>query len=102
MVYVIAAIELRPDTRAAYLKEIHRLVPKVRAEAGCLEYGPTVDARTDIRAQAAPRENVVSIVERWESVEALKDHLGQPHMAEYRRNVADYVVSVTLRILEPA
>jgi len=101
MIHVIANIELRAGTRAAFLEEFHRLVPKVRAEKGCLDYGPNLDAETDIAAQVR-RENVVTIVERWESLDALKAHLAAPHMAEYRRRVKDYVVGLTLQILEPA
>jgi len=102
VVHVIATIELRPGTREAYLAEFRRLVPKVKAEAGCLDYGPNLDARTDIAAQVPFRDNAVTIVEKWEGLDALKAHLAQPHMAEYRRNVKDYVAKVTLQILEPA
>ena len=102
MIHVIATIELRPGTRAAYLAEFRLLVPKVKAEAGCLDYGPTLDARTDIAAQIPYRENAVTILEKWESLAHLKTHFTQPHMAEYRKNVQDFVKKVALQILEPA
>ena len=102
MIHVIAGIEVRPGTRDAFLEEFHRLIPKVRAEEGCLDYGAAADARTDVAAQIPYRENVVTIVERWESLDALKAHLAAPHMAEYREKVKDFVRSVTLQILEPA
>ena len=92
MIHVIANIELRPGVRDAYLKVFRGLMPKVRAEAGCGDYGPTVDAKTDIRAQVPFRDNVVTIVEKWESLAALKAHLAAPHMAEYREAVRDLVV----------
>jgi quinol monooxygenase YgiN len=101
MVHVIANIELKPGVRDAFLKVFRALVPKVRAEAGCLEYGPTLDAATDIRAQLPRREDVVTIVEKWESLAALQAHLAAPHMADYRVAVKDLVVKVTLQILEP-
>ncbi len=46
MIYVIATIEVAEGKRDAFLAEFHKLVPKVHAEAGCLEYGPTVDVPT--------------------------------------------------------
>ncbi|HUT34042.1 MAG TPA: putative quinol monooxygenase [Planctomycetota bacterium] len=101
MIHVIANIELKPGARDAFLKVFRALVPKVRAEAGCLEYGPTVDAKTDIRAQLPLREDAVTIVEKWESLAALKTHLAAPHMAEYRVAVKDLVVKVALQVLEP-
>jgi len=102
MIIVIAAIQLADGRRDDFLNAFHRLVPTVREEAGCLEYGPTVDAVTDIAAQQSPRENVVTVVEKWESVSALKAHLTAPHMAEYRITVQDMVLGMTLQILEPA
>lgn len=101
MIYVIATVEAKPGKRDAFLAEFHKNVPNVRAEKGCLEYGPTVDAKTDIKAQIPLRESVITIVEKWESLEALKAHLVAPHMTTYRERVRDYVVGTTLQILEP-
>jgi len=101
MIFVIATIEVKPGKREAFLAEFNKNVPNVRAEKGCLEYGPTVDAKTDIKAQIPLRENVVTIVEKWESLQALHAHLVAPHMATYRERVKDYVVGATLQILDP-
>ena len=48
------------------------------------------------------RENVVTVIEKWESIEALEAHLMQPHMLEYRKAVKDLVAGTTLLVLEPA
>jgi quinol monooxygenase YgiN len=101
LIHVIAHIALRPGTREAFLAEFHRIVEPVRAEAGCLEYGPTVDAATEIAAQHRD-ENLVTIVEKWESVEHLAAHLAAPHMVAYRPKVKDYVVGTTLHVLAAA
>jgi quinol monooxygenase YgiN len=102
MIHVIAAIELVPGQRDAFLNEFRDLVPKVRAEAGCLEYGPTVDVTTGIAAQLPPRADVVIVVEKWRDLPALQAHLVAPHMQEYRPRVKNLVRSTTLQILEPA
>ena len=101
MIHVIAQIDVHPGRRDDFLTEFHRLVPAVHAEDGCIEYGPTVDASTDIDAQQS-NENRVTVVEKWESLDHLKAHLVAPHMAEYRTKVADIVAGMTLHILEPA
>lgn len=101
MIFVIATIEVKPGKREAFLAEFNKNVPNVRAESGCVEYGPTVDAKTDVKAQIPLRENVVTIVEKWESLQALHAHLVAPHMATYRERVKDYVVGATLQILDP-
>lgn len=102
MIYVIATVEVKLGKRDAFLAEFHKLVPKVHAEKGCIEYGPTVDAVTKIQAQIPLRENTVTIVEKWESVKALEVHLKAPHMGEYREKVKDLVAGVKLQILQPA
>ena len=102
MLHVIATIELVEGQREAFLTEFRALVPKVRAEAGCLEYGPTVDMVSGIAAQGAPRKDVVTVVEKWSNLAALKAHLVAPHMEEYRPKVKHLVRSTTLQILEPA
>ena len=102
MIHVIATIELADGTRDAFLAEFHRLVPDVRAEAGCLEYGPAVDVETGLSAQPPARPNVVTVVEKWESLDALRAHLQAPHMVAYRPRVKAFVVKTTLHVLQPA
>lgn len=102
MIHVIAAIELHPGRREDFLAEFRKIIPPVRAEEGCIEYGPTVDTTTDIPAQAAPRPDTVTIVEKWASVDHLKRHLAAPHMEAYRPRVKDMIVRTTLTILTPA
>ncbi len=101
MIHVIATIDLNPGTRDAFLTEFRKIVAPVRAEAGCLDYGPTIDAETGIAAQGSVRPDVVTVVERWESLEHLQAHLVAPHMVEYRPKVKDFVKSVKLQILKP-
>jgi quinol monooxygenase YgiN len=102
MIHVIATIETAPGRREDFLTAFHELVPDVRAEQGCVEYGPAVDLATSIADQPAVRDNVVVVIEKWESVEALKKHLEAPHMLRYRRTVKDLVLGVSIRVLEPA
>ncbi|MCA9248328.1 MAG: antibiotic biosynthesis monooxygenase [Planctomycetales bacterium] len=102
MIYVIATIQLHPGKRPEFLKAFHALVPQVVAEKGCLSYEPTVDADVDMSVVGERRDDVVTVVEKWESIDALQDHLMAPHMMEYRAQVKDLVAGVSLRILEPA
>jgi quinol monooxygenase YgiN len=48
------------------------------------------------------REDVVTIVEAWEDLDALQAHLKTPHMAAYREEVKDLVNQVSLQVLKPA
>ncbi|MEI6367936.1 MAG: antibiotic biosynthesis monooxygenase family protein, partial [Planctomycetota bacterium] len=40
MIHVIATIELAPGTRETYLTAFRKIISDVRAEKGCIEYGP--------------------------------------------------------------
>ena len=102
MVIVVATIELETGRRDEFLKEFHQVVPLVREEQGCIEYGPTVDVPTTIPAQPEARDDVVTVVEKWESIEALEAHLVAPHMLEYRKRVKSLVKQTTIQVLEPA
>jgi quinol monooxygenase YgiN len=102
MIHVLATIELAPGRRADFLDEFRRLMPQVHAEKGCIEYGPAIDVATSIAVVPPPRGDVVTVIEKWESVQALEAHLAAPHMARYRETVKDLVVGVEIRVLEPA
>ena len=102
MIHVIATIELVPGRRDEFLAEFRKLAPTVRQEQGCIEYGPAVDAASDIPQQARKGDDTVTVVEQWESIEALKAHLAAPHMQQYRERVKDLVTGTTLHILQPA
>ena len=92
MIYVIATIEIAAGKRAEFVKLFLANVPNVLAEDGCIEYAPTVDLATEIKAQPAVRANVVTVVEKWESLAALHAHLVAPHMLTYREGVKDLEV----------
>ena len=102
MIHVIATVDLAPGTRGKFLAEFRRVMPDVRAEAGCIEYGPAIDAKTDIPIQFKVGADRVVVIEKWETVAALKAHGVAPHMQAYRARVKDYVRGMELRVLAPA
>jgi quinol monooxygenase YgiN len=85
MIYVIATIELAAGKRDEFVKAFLANVPNVLAEKGCIEYQPTVDLATEIKAQPAVRADVVT-----------------PHMMSHRERVKQLVKSVSIQVLEPA
>ena len=101
MIHVIATVELVEGKRDEYLHEFKKVIPDVRAEVGCLEYGPASDVVTDIPVQEAVKQNAVTIIERWTDVQALKAHLKTNHMRVYREATKSVVKNLTVRILEP-
>jgi quinol monooxygenase YgiN len=99
MICVVASLETAAGRREDLLRLMEKLVPQVRAEKGCLEYGPMVDVATQMNTV---RPNVVTMIEKWESVAALQAHLATPHMVGFRTDTADMGLSMSLQILEPA
>ncbi len=91
MICVIATIELVDGRRQHFLTEFRKIVAKGRAEAGCVEYVPMIDVATGIGLPTPAQPDVVTVVEKWESVEALEGHRVAPHMIEYRKAVKDLV-----------
>jgi quinol monooxygenase YgiN len=101
MIYVIASVELVNGKRHEYLTEFNKVAPSVRSENGCIEYGVTADVATSIPVQEPINENIVTIMEKWTNIDALKVHLTTPHMKTYREAVKDYVKQVKIRVLNP-
>jgi quinol monooxygenase YgiN len=101
MIQVIATIELRPDCLDKYLAVLNENVPKVKAEKGCLAYEPMVDVDSGLPVQGNVRQNTVTLVEAWVHLDALREHLKTPHMANYREAAKDYVKDVRLQVLRP-
>ena len=102
MIHVLATLDLAPGTREAFLAEFRNIIADVRAEAGCVEYGPAVDADSDVPTHYRIGPDRVMVIEKWASVQALKAHSSAPHMLAYRARVKDYVRSMELRLLSPA
>jgi quinol monooxygenase YgiN len=102
LVALLFPVPLSAGAREAFLAEFHRIVPPVRAGAGCLDYGPAIDVPSGLSVQPPVRENVMTVIERWESLEALRAHLAASHMQDYRARVKDYVVRTQIQVLQPA
>jgi quinol monooxygenase YgiN len=95
---VVAILKTKPGMREAVLKEFQATLPAVRAEAGCIEYGPTVDHDGTF---AALGPDTFVVIEKWESAEALKAHGAAPHMKAYGERVKDMMESRFIHILQP-
>jgi quinol monooxygenase YgiN len=98
MITVVASITVKAERKIEFIELFKANIPAVLAEAGCIEYAPTVDLATGLPPQIL-EDNVVTIIERWQSVAALKEHLAAPHMHRYRERVKDMVTGMTIKVL---
>jgi len=102
MIHVIARIQATPGKRSELLEAFHELLPEVHAEAGCVAYAPAVDVDADLERFEPADDDVVTMVERWESVAHLRAHLAAPHMGRFREKHGHRVARAELRIFEDA
>ncbi len=102
MIQGIVVIVTKPGMRSDVLEIFQRNLPAVHAEDGCIEY----TAYTDVAGYGPPQtpfgDDTFIVVERWESIAALKAHARSPHMATYAEHVKDKLVSRTIHLLHPA
>lgn len=101
MIHVIAIITTIPGARAQVLEAFKANRPNVLKEDGCIEYGATVDAAEDSKSWATFGPDTVVVVEKWESLAALKAHAAAPHMAAYAAKVKDLIASRAIHVLDP-
>ena len=102
MIHVIATIEVVEGKMEPFLSAFRALVPTVRDEEGCIEYGPTVDIATEIAGLQPVRANIVTVIEKWTTPAALAAHLKAPHMIKYREKAKDLIAGVSIQVLKPA
>ncbi len=102
MIHVIAIITAKPGMRAAVLEAFHANIPNVRAEEGCIEYGPAIDAEGAGSIQAPLGPDSFMVIEKWASLDALRAHGAAPHMAAYAAKVRDMLASRVIHVLSPA
>lgn len=101
MIIVIALIQLKEGRLSEFLEIFKSNIPNVIEETGCMEYVPTIDVPSGLPGQTC-NENVVTVIEKWNTLEDLKKHMSSPHMLAYRKKVRDHVEHVSLKILKEA
>lgn len=102
MVHVLAIITAKAGQRAAILEAFKANVPAVHEENGCIEYGAAMDAQGAGPIQTAMGEDTFVVIEKWESLDALKAHAASAHMAAYGAKVKDLIASRTIHVLSDA
>ncbi len=101
-VHVLAIITAKPGLRDEILTAFRANVPAVHAEDGCIEYGATIDAEGVGSLQTRFGDDTFVVVEKWQSLPALKAHAAAPHMAAYGAKTKDMIASRVIHVLSPA
>ena len=102
MIHVVAVITAKPGKRDEILKHFRANVPAVASEKGCIEYGAAVDADNALPFQTKYGPDTFVVVEKWESMDALKAHAAAPHMAAYGAKTKEHIATRVIHILSNA
>jgi quinol monooxygenase YgiN len=102
MIHVVAIITAKSGKRSEILEHFRANVPAVHAEAGCVEYGPVIDAEGVGPFQTKFGDDTFLVIEKWESLDHLKAHAASPHMQAYGAKTKDLIASRVIHVLSPA
>ena len=100
-IHVVAVITAKPGVRGKILEAFHQNSSTVHQEQGCVEYIATVDANDVGALQTKLGDDTFVVVEKWESLGALKDHAASPHMAAYAQKTKDLIENRIIHVLSP-
>ncbi|UCH47640.1 MAG: antibiotic biosynthesis monooxygenase [Betaproteobacteria bacterium] len=101
MIHVVAVITAKPGQREKILEAARDNLAAVRAENGCIEYGPVVDAEFG-SFQTPLGPDTFMVIEKWQDAAALKAHAAAPHMAAYAKKVKDLIADRQIHVLSEA
>ncbi len=102
MVFVIAEIKAAEGRLEELISEFHNLIPKVKLEKGCLEYKIARDVQTEIGLQSPVRKDAFTVLETWQDLNALMDHLAAPPLQSFLKTAQAMLAGIKVQVLEPA
>ena len=82
MIYVVATLTIKPETRAEFIAGAIACIKETRKEAGNIAY--------DLHESVTDHTKMV-FVEQWENSEALVPHRAAEHMKAFGRIVAQCI-----------
>ena len=101
MVYVVVSMDIVEGGMDRFLAACKDVRGKVLAEKGCVAYEHTRELRSPLGAQEPVDPNRVTLIEKWESMDALAAHGQAPHVKEFGAKDKDLRKRVTIRVTEP-
>lgn len=101
MLRIIVTMKIKEGRMPEFLALCRELRPLVLKEAGCLAYDYTREISSPLGIQEPIEPDRVTLLESWESLDALKAHMETPHMKAAGPKMKDLRSSVVARVLEP-
>lgn len=102
MVYCVVTMIIKEGRMNEFLAECGKIRPIVLKEAGCLMYDYTREFSSGMTRQEPINPNRVTLLEKWESLDAINAHSATKHMTDFVDKVKDMRESVVIRACESA
>jgi len=84
MIIIAGTITCDPEKMEDAVEAICSLMEATQAEEGCIDYVLSADPLSP---------GVIRIFEKWESDEAIKNHMRAPHMADFQGKISNFGVT---------
>jgi quinol monooxygenase YgiN len=101
MLHLLVTMMVKEGRMKEFLAVCEELRPWVLREKGCQAYDYMREVASPLGVQEPIEADRVTLIECWESLDALKAHMETAHMKEAGKKMKDLRSSVTARVLEP-
>jgi len=98
--HILVTMIVKEGRMQEFLAVCEELRPLVLKENGCQAYEYTREIPSPLGIQEPIETNRITLIERWESFDALKAHMETPHMKAAGLKMKDLRSSVVARVLE--
>lgn len=102
MINLIVTMLIKDGKMDEFIAECVKIRPLVLAEQGCIAYAYMAEIPTAMTRQEPVNPLRITLVECWESLEALDAHSKTGHMLAFTSRVKDLRESVVIRVGQPA
>jgi quinol monooxygenase YgiN len=100
VIHVVAWLRIREGKMEEFAKTFNAFAATVRQEKGCIRFAAAVDLETGFPPQTMEK-NVVTFLETWESLDALKAHNVSSHVQAHAERSKDLVQEMgTFKVLQ--
>ncbi len=97
---MIVGFTVTDGKRQEYLDSMRSFFTETLAKAGCLECEPAIDVSAPFEEALPADGNVVTFVEKWECMEALRAHVGSEHVQQALADCGHLIRRIDIQVLE--
>lgn len=98
-VKVVATMHADPEIHDAIKADMLKIVPKTRAETGCLQYEFYAVDQTEFPGLENTGGDFV-VLEAWQDMNALQVHAGADHIQAFINEYSDKPLKITVQVLK--